>query len=177
VSTEIFPTRLIAAADFIDKPLDGFEWSTDPERPYLRVLRRLPSDGSVIVYIGNGRYARDRGYKHDAVWFEVFGIGMGSYGRRLGQFFHLLGKQIERLQGSSDGPIRFVTELGATVTPDGGEDDPEWDADLHMAALSAMQTAPGTTTRFFKAPSDIEEGVVPKRDERASGGGEEVQAS
>jgi hypothetical protein len=160
MSTEIFPTRPIPAAEFIDQPLEGFEWQDVPDHPrgVVRALRRLPDLGSVIVYVGNGRYSRPRGYKPDAVWFEAFGLGIGSYGSRLGQFFFCLGREIDLLDaraGLDPDPIRFVTELGATITPDGGEDEPDWDEDERDAALRAMQASPGSTTIYFKAPTDV----------------------
>jgi hypothetical protein len=159
MSTEIFPTRLILAAEFIDQPLEGFEWhdSSRGSRKEARVLRRLPDLGSVTVYVGNGPYSLPRGYKPDAVWFEAFGGGIDSYGQRLGQFFFCLGREIDLLDaraGRDHKPIRFVTELGATITPDGGEDEPDWDDDERNAALRAMQATPGSTSRYFHAPMD-----------------------
>jgi len=138
MSTEVFPTIALRAADVVDRALPGFEWLNHPhcKDPAVRVLRKLPDGGAVTVYVGNGGHRFERGYRDDAVWFEVFGMG-GPRGYS-GPFFQALGALLG---------CEFVTELGQRLD-ERGIDSNDWgDADHHWSemAVRAMEKAPGST--------------------------------
>lgn len=148
MSTEIFPTVPLRAAEIIDRPLPGFEWAPERYRPCpsVRALWHLVDGSMTLVYIGNGPYGFDRGYREDAVWFEAFGLdGPSGF---TGPFFYALGALLG---------CEFVTEIGQRLNREDGIDSDDWgenEEGWHPLVVRAMERAPGSTggSRIYMKP-------------------------
>lgn len=136
MSEEVFPTRYVPAASFINVPIDGWIW-TFTERSFW--FLHEPHRVGAVVWIGNEKHKAHRGYKHDAVWFEFFGQNLAS--KAVARFAEVVGSKLG---------CPLVSEYGELMDGEG-----TYDRALIDRMVEAMQREPGSIERGAGATTRI----------------------